>query len=118
MMKTSTNSILIGPIARQEEVKFDEILYFKADSNYTEIHVLNKKLPYVISNTLKEVQNQINDARFYRINRGHLINIEYISMFGVNSHHEVNLKTGDQFNVAVRRKTGFKNFLKGKKMIP
>lgn len=110
-MKSTKTSILYGTISAQEELMFDDIVYCKADNNYTEVYVKNTKRPYVLSDTLKLVEENL-DKRFYRINRSTLINLDYISCLDINNDKEVLLKSGDEFSVAVRRKVNFKRKMK------
>ncbi len=111
-MKTINQSIIYGRISDPVIINFDEILYCVADNNYTEVYTTKREKPFVLSSTLKEVEEQVNDKRFYRIHRAVLINIEYLSKFKNEDFQEVYLKNGDYFSVATRRKTSFKRYIK------
>ena len=63
-------------------VKFfelDTILYFKADSSYTEIFFVdNNKL--IVSRTLKNIEDALgNNADFFRCHKSYLINMKYLT---------------------------------------
>ena len=50
----------------------EEILYCKADDNYTEIYLSNKKI--VASKTLKHFEDALNAYSFVRIHKSYLVN--------------------------------------------
>lgn len=110
-MKTTSSSILYGTLSDQTEIKFDDILYCQADNNYTEVYVKGYRRPFILSSTLKTVEENL-DRRFYRVSRGVLINMEFISCLDINDEKEVKLKTGQEFSLAVRRKVKFKRLIK------
>lgn len=114
-MKVSKNSIIYGSILNPTIINFDEIICCVADNNYTEIYTIKREKPFVFSSTLKNTGDKLNDKRFYRINRGVLINIEYLSFFKNDYNQDVYLKNGSCFPVATRRKVAFKRYMKSYK---
>ncbi len=58
----------------------DEIYYAEAYDNYTYIHTSNEK--YLISHTLKSVEEKLSKNSFVRIHRSYLINFHKISSVG------------------------------------
>ncbi|MBI9034084.1 MAG: LytTR family transcriptional regulator DNA-binding domain-containing protein [Bacteroidales bacterium] len=58
-------------------VKYDEILYVKAESSYS-IVVLKDGREMVITKTLKEVLKHLNPDYFFRCHRSYVINVKYI----------------------------------------
>lgn len=63
-------------------VKFfdlDSILYFKADSSYTEIFFIdNNKL--IVSRTLKNIEDALGNSKdFFRCHKSYLINMKYLT---------------------------------------
>ncbi|WP_194776779.1 LytR/AlgR family response regulator transcription factor [Pararhodonellum marinum] len=64
-----TNGMLV-------KLKLDEIIYFEADANYTQVHTKSKK--YVIRSILKELEGKLDANRFVRIHKSFLINLEEI----------------------------------------
>ncbi len=57
-------------------VKQSDIMYLEADWNYTYVHTSYKK--FLSSHTLKTFSNRINPYDFVKINRGLLINKQFI----------------------------------------
>ncbi len=56
----------------------DEILYCKADRDYTEIHLIDKHKELVTVN-LSNVLYKINNPSFIKIGRSHILNKKYIA---------------------------------------
>jgi DNA-binding LytR/AlgR family response regulator len=56
----------------------DDILYLKAESNYTEIHYLDgsKKL---LSKTLKVLEDVLPAHRFFRVHKSYIVNAAHIT---------------------------------------
>lgn len=61
-------------------VKIKEIIYCISDSNYTYIHLINKK-KILVSRTLKEIEAMLIDSGFLRIHNSHLINLQKIEKY-------------------------------------
>lgn len=66
-----------------ERVKFENILWLQADSNYTEIHTASNT--FVYSALLKKVESVLPDTQFFRVHRSYVVNKENISGFEGNN---------------------------------
>ena len=55
----------------------NEILYCHADNNYTHIHKLDGK-SLLVSKTLKDIEHQMDNPNFFRVNKSFLVNIQHI----------------------------------------
>ena len=84
-------------------VKPSEIIYCKADGNYSNIYFKdeNKEL---ISKKLKEIEIIINNDRFYRVHNSYLVNLNYVKEFVRNDGYHVVLDNGLSIPVARSRK--------------
>jgi two-component system LytT family response regulator len=80
-----------------------DILYCKADDNYTEIHIANKKL--LVSKTLKYFENTLKEYAFARIHKSYLVNI----------HHVVKYKKGKGGSVVLHNNKELMVSASGKK---
>lgn len=67
------------------KLKFTDIMYLEADSNYTNIFASNKK--YVIRSTLKELEHKLEGHSFSRIHKSFLINLNAIDAIEAQSVH-------------------------------
>jgi two-component system LytT family response regulator len=57
-----------------------EILYCEADSNYTRI-IATQNRQFLLTKTLRDVQDVLEEHRFLRVHRHYLINLEHIKLF-------------------------------------
>jgi two-component system LytT family response regulator len=58
-------------------VAFDEILYVESNNNYTQLFLTNNK-KYLLSKSLKEVQDILEESHFLRIHRQYIINLNQV----------------------------------------
>ena len=57
-------------------VSIDDVLFAKAEDNYTRIHTSKKN--YILSSTLKSLTEKLPSQRFVRIHRTYVVNPKYI----------------------------------------
>lgn len=67
------------------KVKFNDINYFEADGNYSQVYTRDKK--YVIRAILKDLEVKLNQNQFARIHKSYLINLEAIDAIDNQSVH-------------------------------
>lgn len=84
-----------------ELVPVDDILYCESDSNYTVVHLKDKKR-LVISRTLKEFEDILEGDAFVRVHHSHLINVKHVKKYIRGEGGEVIMVDGT--NVAVSRR--------------
>jgi two-component system LytT family response regulator len=93
---------------QMEWIDMSEILYCKASSNYTEIHMLNGE-KRLISKTLKWTENKLqNDAYFCRCHQSYLVNLRYLTTLDKSGSWHLQVKGG--VSVPVSR-SGRKQFI-------
>lgn len=75
------------------KIYFDDVLYAEAMDNYCVIYTSNGK--YILSQTLKLVEQKLKPNGFLRIHRSHLVNLKHISQIQPKSvfvnNHEIPL---------------------------
>lgn len=64
-------------------INLDDILYAEASSNYTNLLMLDKK-KLLISKTMKEVQDLLEESHFLRIHRQYIINLNHVKQLNKN----------------------------------
>jgi DNA-binding LytR/AlgR family response regulator len=80
---TTNDSIFIKQKNSYNKVKFDEVLFIKSDHIYIEIHcTAGKKL--IVRTSLNEINEKLNDD-FIRIQRGYIVNSNYITKIDQSS---------------------------------
>jgi len=80
----------------------DDILRLEADRSYTHIHLLNKK-PFIASKTLKHFEEMLNEFKFIRTHKSHLVNSKHITRIS-NDNEFVLLSDGSKVEVSRRKK--------------
>ena len=85
-----------------------DILYGKADDNYTEIHLENKKI--LVSKTLKYFEEALSEFGFARIHKTYLVNINEIVKYRRGKGGSVVLSNGKELLVSAARKRHLLSF--------
>lgn len=80
------NAIYIISQNGHKIIDLDEIMYCKADSNYSEINLKNKK-KIQISRSLCHLTNALSRFKFLRCNKSFLINLSVKGSF--NRHYRI-----------------------------
>jgi len=117
------NSVLVPKINSMEEkitiptqdgfevLQLKDILYCKADDNYTEIFLCNnqKKL---VSKTLKYFEEMLSDNGFARIHKSYLVNVAYIASYKKGKGGTVYLSNGKELSVSASKKAALLSYFK------
>ena len=80
-----------------------EIVRCESEHNYTTFYFINDK-PLMVSKTLKEYEDILNEFGFERIHQSHLINIKYLKSFLKKENGFVLMKDGSEIPVSRRKK--------------
>lgn len=84
-------------------VELKNILYCEADDNYTRFYLANGQ-KHLISKTLRDIQEVLEERNFLRVSRQHLINLDHIAKFIKGEGSYVVLSNGQSINVARSQK--------------
>lgn len=79
-----------------------DIVFCKADDNYTEIHLENKKV--LVSKTLKYFEDALSDFPFARIHKSYLVNVNEIVKYRKGKGGSVIVSNGKELMVSASRK--------------
>ncbi len=90
-------------------VKTEDILYAKADNNYTSFLLANNK-EILVSKPLKSFEERLTPHNFFRVHQSFLINLSHISSFNKRKD-EVILKENHTIPVAQSRKRNLIDFI-------
>lgn len=80
----------------------DDILRMEADRSYTHIHLVNRK-PFIASKTLKHFEEMLEEFKFIRTHKSHLVNSRFITRIS-NDHEFVLLTDGTKVEISRRKK--------------
>jgi two-component system LytT family response regulator len=94
-----------------EVIEMKDIMYCKADDNYTELFLENnqKKL---VSKTLKYFQDILAGNGFARIHKSYLVNVAYIAAYKKGKGGTVALSNGKELSVSASKKAEFLSYFK------
>jgi two-component system LytT family response regulator len=85
-----------------EVVNVEEIVFCKADDNYTEIHFSNSKK--LVSKTLKHFEEVLKEYPFARIHKSYLVNINAVTKYKKGKGGSVELSNGKEVLVSASKK--------------
>ena len=61
-------------------VELKDIVYCEAESNYSKVFLASGK-NYLLSRTLRDVQQVLEERNFLRVHRRYLVNLDHIKMY-------------------------------------
>ncbi|NQY28682.1 MAG: response regulator transcription factor [Flavobacteriaceae bacterium] len=93
-----------------EVLKTSEILFCKADDNYTEIHMKSGKI--LASKTLKYFEEALQEFGFSRIHKSYVVNVNSIVKYKKGKGGSVVLENDKELQVAPSRKAALLNYFK------
>lgn len=94
-----------------EVINTSDILYCKADDNYTEIY-LNTNKKKLVSKTLKYFEDALNDSSFARVHKSYLVNVNEIVKYVKGKGGSVVLSNGKQIMVSASKKSDLLSYFK------
>jgi two-component system LytT family response regulator len=89
-------------------VQISDILYCKADDNYTEIVLENRK--YLVSKTLKYFEEALKEFPFARIHKSYLVNVNEVLQYKKGTGGSVVVSNGKELMVSASKKKQFLSF--------
>lgn len=87
-----------------EVLNTSDILYCKADDNYTEIH-LNTNKKKIVSKTLKYFEDILIDGSFARVHKSYLVNVNEVVKYVKGKGGSVVLSNGKEIMVSASKKS-------------
>lgn len=86
----------------------EDILYCKADDNYTEIFLENKKI--LVSKTLKYFEDALSEFPFARVHKSYLVNVNEVVKYKKGKGGSVVISNGKELLVSASKKKEFLSF--------
>lgn len=94
-----------------EVINTADILYCKADDNYTEIFLITNKKK-LVSKTLKYFEDALNDTSFARVHKSYLVNVNEIVKYVKGKGGSVILSNGKEIMVSSAKKAELLSYFK------
>lgn len=99
---SSETRITFSTLDSIEIFKVKDILYCKAENNYTTVYTEGKKS--MVSKHLGFYEDLLKGYGFFRVNRSHLINMYHLDKIEKTGAQEITLSNGFKIPIAGRRK--------------
>lgn len=93
-----------------ESVEIDDIMYIKADVNYSNVMIINGK-SFFVAKTLKKYEDLLPPDQFFRAHKSYIVNRLHIKYFDEKKCN-LFMHDGYQIEIATRRKKEVTNLLK------
>jgi len=103
-------TIILKSSRKVRQISIENIVYISCDSYLLSIHLFNQKKPEIFSKALKEIEIELSDFHFLRINRDELINMKYFKSYYNNKTRMITLSTGTILSVSRRKWSDVKNY--------
>jgi len=84
----------------------NDIVRIESDNNYCTIYFINKP-KLVVAKTLKEFEEILLQANFFRVHQSHIVNLKHVESYHTDVVDQVLLSNGDKVEVSRRRKAAF-----------
>jgi len=94
-----------------EVIETANILYCKADDNYTDIYLNNNKKK-LVSKTLKYFEDALNNANFVRVHKSYLVNVNEVVKYLKGKGGSVILSNGQEIMVSASKKADLLSYFK------
>ncbi len=104
------NKITIPQQDGFEVINIVDILFCKADDNYTEIYFENTKK--LVSKTLKHFEDLLKESSFARVHKSYLVNVNEIVKYKKGKGGSVVLSNGKEIMVSSSKKANLLSYFK------
>lgn len=94
-----------------EVLETSNILYCKADDNYTEIY-LNTNKRKLVSKTLKYFEEALSESGFARVHKSYLVNVNEVTKYIKGKGGSVVLSNGKEVMVSASKKSNLLSYFK------
>lgn len=109
--KKVNGKITIPQLDGFEVLSTQNIIYCKADDNYTEIYLDNNKKK-LVSKTLKYFEEALTVYNFARVHKSFLVNVNEIVKFKKGKGGSVVMSTGREISVSASKKSNLLSYFK------
>lgn len=107
---SATGKITIPQQDGFEVLDINDIVFCKADDNYTEIHLANSKK--LVSKTLKYFEEALTGYTFARIHKSYLVNVNKIVKYKKGKGGSVVVSNGKEILVSASQKANLLSYFK------
>ena len=102
-IKTSNKRIALNSMDKVQVVNVDDIIQCESQKNYTLFYLTNKR-QVLVTRTLKEFEDMLEEDNFLRVHHSHLINVKHLREYVKTDGGYAVMSDGSQVPVSVRKK--------------
>lgn len=114
--KTPPKKIALPQLGGINFIEVDDMVSLQADSNYTIIHMKDMQ-KLVISKTLKDFEDLLDESQFVRIHKSYIVNLTYIKEYTTTDGGIVRMADGNQWSISRRQLEYFLDKMKGASLV-
>lgn len=100
--KAQPKKIALPQLGSINFIEVDDIVSLQADSNYTIIHLVDMR-KLVISRTLKDFEELLDESQFARIHKSYIVNLRYIKEYSTIDGGIVKMSDGNRWSISRRQ---------------
>jgi len=100
--KSPPKKIALPQLGSISFIEVDDMVSLQADSNYTIIHMKDMH-KLVISKTLKDFEDLLDENQFARIHKSYIVNLKYIKEYSTIDGGIVKMSDGNQWSISRRQ---------------
>jgi two-component system LytT family response regulator len=104
--KTAPRKIALPHLGGISFIDVNEIVSLQADSNYTILHLASMQ-KIVISKTLKDFEELLDEKQFARIHKSYIVNLRHIKEYSTTDGGIVKMDDGNQWSISRRQLDAF-----------
>lgn len=99
--KSPPTKIALPQLGSIRFIEVDDIISLQADSNYTIIHMKDMQ-KMVISKTLKNFEELLDESHFAKIHKSYIVNLKYIKEYSTIDGGFVKMSDGNRWSISRR----------------
>ena len=100
--KSPPQKIALPQLGSITFIEVDDMVSLQADSNYTIIHMKDMQ-KLVISKTLKDFEDLLDENQFARIHKSYIVNLRYVKEYSTIDGGIVKMSDGNQWSISRRQ---------------
>src|SRR5690606_20028894 len=100
--KAPVQRLAVPQLGSIRYVSLDEIVSLQADNNYTILHLVDMQ-KMVISKTLKEFEDLLDDDVFVRIHKSYIVNLTYVKEYRSTDGGTAIMTDGNRWSISRRQ---------------
>ena len=99
--------LIVNEKGKFHQIDIERISHISCDGYLSTIYIVDEKESISVSHLLKDLENELSDMSFFRVNRNTLINLNHVKAYQSNGKPVVVMSNNQKFIISRRRLSGF-----------